>query len=44
MSEVTIDLINDLLSSVEQLSKGCGLSQSMVMEIHRQYREVEGER
>ncbi len=39
---MTVQVINDLLSSVEQLSKGQGLSEEMILQIHKQYREVEG--
>ena len=42
VSTVSVDLMNDLLASVEQLANGRGLSESMILEIHRQYREVEG--
>ena len=42
MSTVSVDLVNDLLASVEQLANGHGLSESMILEIHRQYREIEG--
>ena len=42
VSTVTVNLVNDLLTSVEQLSKGQGLSEDMILEIHKQYREVEG--
>ena len=42
VSTVSVDLVNDLLASVEQLANGHGLSESMILEIHKQYREVEG--
>ena len=37
----SVDLVNDLLTSVEKLVRGEGLSEQMIAEIHRQYREVE---
>ena len=39
----SVQLIADLLTSVEQLVKGQGLSDNMVEEIHAQYKETDGE-
>ncbi len=38
----TVNLINDLLTSIEQLVKGQGLTNYMIREIHTQYKELEG--
>ena len=39
----SVELVDNLLTSIEKLVQGEGLTDQMITEIHRQYREVESE-
>ncbi len=42
VSSISVNLVNDLLTTVDALIQGEGLSEEVIISIHKQYSETEG--